>query len=69
MRGAGDTRWPLFSRLLTTWGIRLPLTVLLIGGMGFGLGAIWLAMCADFTFQALLTLWRFRSGRWQAVEV
>jgi Na+-driven multidrug efflux pump len=69
LRGAGDTRWPLLTRLMTTWGIRLPMTLLLVGWLGLGLNAIWLAMCTDFTAQAMLALWRFGSGRWQRVEV
>ena len=69
LRGAGDTRWPLFSRLLTTWAVRLPLTFLVVGWMGMGLGGVWLAMCADFTLQAILVLWRFSSGSWKRIEV
>lgn len=69
LRGAGDTRWPLLSRLITTWVIRLPLTLLLVGSLGMGMAGIWLAMCTDFTMQALLTLWRFGSRRWQKIEV
>lgn len=69
LRGAGDTRWPLFSRLLTTWGVRLPLTFLVVGWLGMGLNGVWLAMCTDFTLQAILALWRFSAGRWQRIEV
>jgi putative MATE family efflux protein len=69
LRGAGDTRWPMFSRVLGTWLVRLPLAALLVGVLGMGLNGIWLAMCADFTVQAMLALWRFGSGRWQTVEV
>ncbi len=69
LRGAGDTSWPLYSRLITTWGVRLPLALILVGYAGFGLGGIWLAMCTDFTVQALLALWRFSSGRWQQIKV
>jgi putative MATE family efflux protein len=69
LRGAGDTRWPLLSRLLTTWCIRLPLAVLLVWVLDLGLEGIWLAMCIDFTAQGLLALWRFRSGRWKTIEV
>jgi putative MATE family efflux protein len=69
LRGAGDTRWTMFSRLLGTWAVRLPLTALLLGVAGMGLNGIWLAMCADFTTQAMLALWRFGSGRWQSVQV
>jgi Na+-driven multidrug efflux pump len=69
LRGAGDTRWPLLSRLLTTWSIRLPLAMLFVWMLDLGLEGIWLAMCIDFTAQGLLALWRFRSGRWKTVEV
>jgi putative MATE family efflux protein len=69
LRGAGDTKWPLYTRLMTTWGIRLPVTLLLVGTLDFGLNGIWLAMCIDFTMQGFLAMWRFNSGRWQRIEV
>lgn len=69
LRGAGDTRWPLYSRLITNWAIRLPLAVLLVRVLDLGLSGIWLAMCTDFTIQALLIFWRFSSGRWQSIQV
>jgi MATE family multidrug resistance protein len=69
LRGAGDTRWPLLSRLLTTWVARLPLTLLLVWYLDLGLPGIWLAMCTDFTLQAILALWRFQSGAWKRIEV
>jgi MATE family multidrug resistance protein len=69
LRGAGDTRWPLLSRLVTTWLVRLPLTFLAVGWLGMGLNGVWLAMCADFTLQAILALLRFRSGKWERIEV
>ncbi len=69
LRGAGDTRWPLYVRLISTWGIRLPLALLLVGLLDYGLQGIWLAMCVDFTVQGLLSLWRFGSNRWQTIKV
>ncbi|NJN19584.1 MAG: MATE family efflux transporter [Oscillochloris sp.] len=69
LRGAGDTRWPMFSRILTTWVVRLPLTVLLVSWLGLGLPGVWLAMCTDFTLQAILSLYRFNSRRWQQIKV
>lgn len=69
LRGAGDTRWPLFSRLVTTWLVRLPLTFFAVGWLGMGLNGVWLAMCADFTLQAILALLRFSNGKWQRIEV
>ncbi|NJP06412.1 MAG: MATE family efflux transporter [Chloroflexaceae bacterium] len=69
LRGAGDTRWPMYNRIIGTWCFRLPLALLFVHSLGMGLNGIWLAMCTDFTLQASLSLWRFESGRWQHIEV
>jgi putative MATE family efflux protein len=68
LRGAGDTRWPLYTKLISTWGVRLPLVSLLLW-LGWGLTGIWLAMATDFAVQATLAWWRFRQGKWQSVKV
>ena len=68
LRGAGDTRWPLYTKIISTWGVRLP-AVLLLLQLGLGLTGVWIAMSADFAVQALLALWRFRSGQWKTVRV
>ncbi|MBK9711654.1 MAG: MATE family efflux transporter [Kouleothrix sp.] len=68
LRGAGDTRWPLYTKLVSTWGVRLPLVVGLLG-LGLGLTGIWIAMASDFLVQAALALWRFRQGRWKAMRL
>ena len=69
LRGAGDTRWPLYFKLISTWGVRLPLTIVIVGWLGFGLNGIWFAMCVDFTVQALLATWRYKAGVWKRIEV
>lgn len=69
LRGAGDTRWPLYSKVISTWGVRLPLTFLVVGLLGFGLNGIWFAMCVDFTVQALLAAWRYKAGVWKQLDV
>jgi putative MATE family efflux protein len=68
LRGAGDTRWPLYTKLISTWGVRLPLVVGLLW-LGFGLTGVWIAMGSDFLVQSLLALWRFRAGRWKTMRV
>jgi putative MATE family efflux protein len=68
LRGAGDTRWPLYTKLISTWGMRLPLVMALLS-LGLGLTGIWIAMAVDFAVQAALAWWRFRQGRWQTVRV
>jgi putative MATE family efflux protein len=81
LRGAGDTRWPLYGTFLGSYVIRLPIalvalpaayTVTLGGftvtpGLGLGVPAIFLAIVADFYAKALVNTGRFWSGRWKEV--
>jgi MATE family, multidrug efflux pump len=68
LRGAGDTRWPLYTKIISTWGTRLPLVYVFLG-LGLGLTGIWMAMGIDFLLQSLLALWRFRTGKWKMMRV
>ncbi|HEY7127484.1 MAG TPA: MATE family efflux transporter [Ktedonobacterales bacterium] len=67
LRGAGDTKFPVVVRAAGTWGVRLPLALLLIPI--FGLIGARLAMAGDFWMQAGLASWRFRSGDWRKAKV
>ena len=69
LRGAGDTTWPLWMRVFSTWIVRVPLALLLLRVTDWGLFALWLAMFTDFAVQGLLAFWRFRSGKWKAIKV
>ncbi len=67
LRGAGDTTWPMLVRASGTWGVRVPLALVLIPWLG--LPGARLAMAGDFWTQAFLAWWRFRSGRWRKATV
>ena len=67
LRGSGDTRFPVFVRAAGTWGLRVPLALVLIPL--WALPGARLAMVADFCVEAGLTYWRFRSGRWRSMRV
>ncbi len=69
LRGGGDARWPLYTKIISVWCVRLPLAWLLVFGLGWGLNGIWVAMSTDFAVQGLLVWWRFRLGRWVALSV
>lgn len=68
LRGAGDTRWPLYTKVISTWGLRLPITYLALMS-GAGLVGVWIAMGADFCSQAILAYVRFRQGKWRTMQV
>jgi putative MATE family efflux protein len=81
LRGAGDTRWPLYGTLLGTFVVRLPVAslalptgfaVTVLGtsvpfGMGFGYAAVFAAIVADFYVKAAVNTGRFWSGKWRDV--
>ena len=69
LRGAGDTTWPLWLRVVSTWLVRVPLIFLFLWQTEWGLVGVWLVMLADFVVQGVLVLLRFHRGKWKEVEV
>jgi putative MATE family efflux protein len=67
LRGAGDTKFPVLVRAAGTWGMRLPLATVLVPLLALPGGR--LVMAVDFSIQATLAFWRFRSGRWSRARV
>ncbi|MGB9951698.1 MATE family efflux transporter [Haloarcula marismortui] len=83
LRGAGDTRWPLYGTVLGSYCYRLPVAALALPtafvipipvtgvsfspGLGLGLPAIFAALIGDFYLKAAVNVGRFRSGKWRAV--
>jgi putative MATE family efflux protein len=69
LRGAGDTRFPMFCSLIGNLFVRVSVGytcgVILNGGL-FG---AWIGMGADNILRALLAWWRHRSGHWVKVRV
>ncbi len=69
LRGAGDTRYPLFASLVNWLFVRLPLAYVFAFVLGMGLTGIWLGIAVDYFVRAGLLAWRFRSGAWAKVRV
>ncbi|WP_135665169.1 MATE family efflux transporter [Halorhabdus rudnickae] len=81
LRGAGDTSWPFYGMLVSTYVVRLPIAALALPagyaltvaglsipiGLGLGMPAIFLALFGDFYVRAVVNVVRFRSGRWRAI--
>jgi putative MATE family efflux protein len=64
LRGAGDTRFPMFSTSITMWLMRVPLAYLFGVEFGWGLRGIYVAMFLDTTVLMLLNIWRYLGGDW-----
>jgi putative MATE family efflux protein len=66
LRGAGDTRFPLFVVLAGMVGMRLG-TAITLRWLGFTVEWIYAALIADYVVKAAMLVWRYRSGRWKHV--
>lgn len=62
LRGAKDTFVPSLYNLLTMWGIRIVLSIVL--APRFGLPGVWFAMAFELTIRGLLFVHRLRSKKW-----
>lgn len=69
LRGAGDTRFPMYSTTLGVWVIRLPLGYLFGPVLGWGLSGIYASNVLDAMLRSVAQLLRYRSGRWRDIEV
>ncbi len=66
LRGAGDTRFPLYVSVIGIWGVRVAVAHLLVGQMAMGLTGAWLAMMIDQYIRSALVGYRLSTGRWRS---
>ncbi|HRR91995.1 MAG TPA: polysaccharide biosynthesis C-terminal domain-containing protein, partial [bacterium] len=69
LRGAGDTRFPLYSTIAGIWGMRVALSYLFVKGFNWGLTGAWLAIAFDQITRAIIIYARFKSGKWKYLRV
>ena len=62
LRGARDTLIPSLLNLVSIWGVRIPLSLWLVGSMG--LAGAWIAMAVELCVRGILLLIRQLRGRW-----
>jgi Na+-driven multidrug efflux pump len=69
LRGAGDTRGPMQVTAGVVWLLRVPLTFLVVRGLGLGLVWVWVVSTLDWVVRAALIWRRFRSGSWAEIQL
>jgi len=82
LRGAGDTRWPLYSTVVGTYLVQLPIAVLALPtsaavaipfgptvspGLGLGYPAVFASLIVSYYVRAAVNTGRFATGRWRDV--
>lgn len=65
LRGAGDTKFPLYSAIICTLFVRVVLTHIAVNILHFGIFFVWIATLCDLTLRAVIIHIRYRSGRWE----
>jgi putative MATE family efflux protein len=69
LRGAGDTRFIMWTTTIGMWGVRLPLAAIAGPWLAVDVLFVWSAMIADWTVRMGFLLWRYRSERWKTIQV
>lgn len=69
LRGAGDTKWPMFAAIGGVILVRVPLVIILIKGLHYGVGAAWVAAVIDQYVRSAIVYIRFVRGKWKALQV
>jgi putative MATE family efflux protein len=69
MNAVGDTLIAFIIDLVTMWGIRVPLAILLPKVAGLGIYGVRWALVADTVFSAVIFIIYFRSGRWRRKKI
>jgi putative MATE family efflux protein len=68
LRGAGDTRFPLYTVLTGLIGVRI-LLASIAAWLGLSVTWVFAALIADYIVKSSLLLWRFSSGKWQTIQL
>ncbi len=68
LRGAGDTRWPMYGMILGTYGFLLPISYIFGIALGFGIEAVFIGILSGLFVPAVVSTWRFKTGKWKTVS-
>ncbi|GGK18737.1 MATE efflux family protein [Caldalkalibacillus thermarum] len=68
LRGAGDTKYPLYIMMIGVWGFRVILCLVFVFLLEWGLAGAWLAIAVDQIVRSFLIYRRFRGGKWKTLR-
>jgi Na+-driven multidrug efflux pump len=69
LRGAGDTRSPLYVSLVGVTLFRVPMVYLLAIVLDWGLAGVWWGTTLDWAARATVSYALYRRGRWKRVAI
>lgn len=62
LRGAGDTKWPLYITTIGVWFVRIPIVYFLICVFNYDITVAWLITAGDFFIRSILFWHRFSTS-------
>ena len=65
LRGAGDTKFPVYVAIVSVLLIRLTLAYVAVTWLSMGVYGIWTATLVDQAIRYFLMRFRYKSGRWE----
>ena len=69
LQGTGDTKSPLYISIVSQIVVPLGMCAWIDATRGLEPADIWLAIVLGHVTRAVLSVWRFRQGKWQQIEV
>nr|WP_274654648.1 MATE family efflux transporter [Paenibacillus humicola] len=69
LRGAGDTKFPLYSTFIGVWGFRVVLSLLFVNLFKWGILGAWIAIAVDQSIRSFLIVYRYKKGKWKTIKV
>ncbi|MCZ6874584.1 MAG: MATE family efflux transporter [bacterium] len=69
LRGAGDTRWPLYAGLLLNWALFVPLASVVMFALQGGVEGGWAVALCYVIVLSLVMLARVLAGQWQKLQL
>jgi Na+-driven multidrug efflux pump len=69
MRGAGDTRTPMYLSYFSIFCVRLPAVYIFGVVLGYNLIGIWFALCGEVAFRGVIFAVCFWQGGWLKAKV
>lgn len=69
LRGAGDTKFPLYATFIGVWGFRVVLCLLLVNVLHWGILGAWIAIAVDQLIRSIIIVYRYKSGKWKTITV
>lgn len=69
LKGAGDTRFPMFATIFCSWFVFVPLAWLLTIHLEMGVAGAWLSIVIFVGLLAIINFWRFASEAWHKIDI